>query len=100
HFKLQEEIVLGRADRFIIRQFSPVMTVGGGAILDPLARRPARKDTGRIAYLKTLEKGAREEILVALAERNILGVPLREIVARTEWLESEVRAAAEKLTLT
>src|SRR5208337_2184108 len=55
---------------------------------------------GCVAYLETLEKGAREEILVALAERNILGVPLREIVARTEWLESEVRAAAEKLTLT
>ncbi|HKM83020.1 MAG TPA: selenocysteine-specific translation elongation factor [Candidatus Acidoferrum sp.] len=100
HFKLQDEIVLGRRDGFIVRQFSPVVSIGGGAILDPLARRPARKDTGRVAYLETLEKGAREEILVALAERNILGVPLREIVARTEWLESEVRAAAEKLTLT
>jgi len=100
HFKLQDEIVLGRGDRFIVRQFSPVVTIGGGAILDPLARRPARKDTGRIAYLATLEKGTREEILAALAERNILGVPLQEIVARTEWLESEVRAAAENLAMT
>src|SRR5208337_4532154 len=90
----------GTSRRLYCAQFSPVVSIGGGAILDPLARRPARKDTGRVAYLETLEKGAREEILVALAERNILGVPLREIVARTEWLESEVRAAAEKLTLT
>lgn len=97
HFKLQQEIVLGRGDRFIIRQFSPVVTVGGGAMLDPLARRPARKDTGRIAYLNTLENGTREEILMALAERNILGVPLREIIARTGWLESEVHAAADSL---
>ncbi len=100
HFRLQDEIVLGRGDRFIARQFSPVVTIGGGAILDPLARRPARKDTGRVVYLEILEKGTREEILAALAERNILGVPLREIVARTEWLESEVRAAAEELTKT
>ncbi len=97
HFKLQEEIVVGRGDRFIIRQFSPVVTIGGGAILDPLARRPARKDTGRIAYLQTLEKGTREEILMALAERNILGVPLREIIARIGWLENELRAAADSL---
>lgn len=97
HFKLQEEIVLGRGDRFIIRQFSPVVTIGGGVILDPLARRPARKDTGRIAYLETLEKGTHEEILMALAERNILGAPLREIIARTGWLESEVRSTADSL---
>jgi selenocysteine-specific elongation factor len=100
HFKLQHEIVLGRGDRFIVRQFSPVVTIGGGAVLDPLARRPARKDTGRVAYLATLEKGTREEILAALAERNVLGVSLQEIVARTEWLESEVRAAAENLAQT
>jgi len=97
HFKLQHELVLGCGDRFIVRQFSPVVTIGGGAILDPLARRPTRKDTGRIAYLKTLETGTREEILAALAERNILGVPVQEIVARTGWRESEVRAAAEML---
>jgi selenocysteine-specific elongation factor len=97
HFKLQDEIVLGRGDRFIVRQFSPVVTIGGGAILDPLARRPARKDTGRMAYLAALQKGTREEILAALAERNILGVPLQEIVARTGWLESEVHATAENL---
>jgi selenocysteine-specific elongation factor len=97
HFKLQEEVVLGRGDRFIIRQFSPVVTIGGGTILDPLARRPTRKDAGRIAYLETVEKGTREEILTALAGRDILGVPLREIIARTGWLESEVRAAAHSL---
>ncbi|MFI5097175.1 MAG: selenocysteine-specific translation elongation factor [Candidatus Acidiferrales bacterium] len=100
HFKLQDEIVLGRGDRFIVRQFSPVVTIGGGAILDPMARRPTRKDVGRVAYLGTLEKGTREEILAALAERNILGVPLQEVVARTGWLQSEVRAAAEELART
>jgi len=99
HFKLQDEIVLGCGDRFIVRQFSPVVTIGGGVVLDPLARRPARKDTGRFAYLETLENGTREEILAALAGRNILGVPLQEIVARTGWQESEVRAAAENLAM-
>jgi selenocysteine-specific elongation factor len=100
HLKLQEEIVLGRGDRLILRQFSPVLTIGGGAILDPSARRPARKDTGRLSYLKTLENGTREEILMAFAERNLLGVSMREIIARTGWLDSEVCAAADSLAQT
>ncbi len=97
HFKLREEIVLGHGDRFIVRRFSPVVTMGGGAILDSLARRPASKDTGRVAYLKILENGTREEVLMALAERNILGIPSPEVVARLGWLESEVHAAADSL---
>jgi len=36
---LQDEAVLVRGDRFIVRQFSPVVTIGGGVVLDPLARR-------------------------------------------------------------
>ena len=47
-----------------------------------------------------MEKDTREEILAALAERNILGVPLQEVVARTGWLESEVHAVAEDLART
>jgi selenocysteine-specific elongation factor len=95
--KLQEEIVVVRGDRFIVRQFSPVMTIGGGEVLDPLARRAAKKDTGRVAFLGKLERGTREEALQAMVERNILGVMGEEITARTGWMAEEVRASAEKL---
>ena len=86
-----------KGDRFIVRQFSPVLTIGGGVVLDPLARRPARKDTGRVAFLQTMEKGTREEIIGAMTERNVLGVKMNEVVARTGWLESEIKVTAENL---
>ncbi|HET7841328.1 MAG TPA: selenocysteine-specific translation elongation factor, partial [Terriglobia bacterium] len=57
NLKLQDEILVLPGDRFIVRQFSPVVTIGGGTVLDPLARRPMVRDTGRVAYLKTLERG-------------------------------------------
>jgi selenocysteine-specific elongation factor len=95
--RLQEEIVAVREDRFIVRQFSPVITIGGGEVLDPLARRAAKKDNGRVAFLEKLENGSREEVLQAIVERNILGVTGEEITARTGWLAEEVRASAEKL---
>lgn len=96
--RLAGDVVVVRGDRFIVRQFSPVITVGGGEVLDPLARRATRKDSGRVECLETLESGSREDILRAMVQRNVLGVGLQEIVSRTGWMEGEVQAAAEKLT--
>jgi selenocysteine-specific elongation factor len=95
--RLADEVVVVRGDRFIARQFSPVITIGGGEILDPLARRPTRKDIGRTQFLETFERGSNEEILGAMVERNTLGLGMQEIVTRTGWMETEVRAAAQNL---
>lgn len=98
NLKLQDEILVLQGDRFIVRQFSPVLTIGGGMVLDPLARRPMLRDTGRIAYLETLERGNREEILAAMTERAILGLGYEELVARTAWMDSEIHDAVRKLS--
>ncbi len=95
--RIAEEIVAVRGDRFIVRQFSPVVTIGGGVVLDPLAKRLTRKDAGRAKFLETLEKESREDVLRAMVERNILGIGLEEIVWRTGWMEAEVKGEAEKL---
>jgi selenocysteine-specific elongation factor len=100
NLKLQNEVLVLPGDRFIVRQFSPVVTIGGGTILDPLARRPMLRDTGRIAYLETLERGNRVEILAAMTERGILGLGNEEIVARTAWMDQEIRDAARRLSET
>jgi selenocysteine-specific elongation factor len=97
NLKLQDEMLVLPGDRFIVRQFSPVVTIGGGAVLDPLARRPMQRDTGRAAFLETLERGNHEEILVAMTERALLGLGHEEIVARTGWTEKEIHGAMEKL---
>jgi selenocysteine-specific elongation factor len=98
--RLTDEVVVVRGDRFIARQFSPVRTIGGGEILDPLAGRLTRRDAGRLQFLETLKRGSSEEILRVMAERNILGLGLAEIVTRTGWMESEVRAGAQHLEKT
>ena len=98
NLKLQEAILLLPADHFIVRQFSPVVTIGGGTVLDPLARRLLQRDTGRIAYLETLERGNREEILAAMTERAIVGLGYEEIVARSAWMDQEIRETAKRLS--
>ncbi len=97
HLRLPEDVLLLPGDRFIVRQFSPVITIGGGMILDPLARRPVLRDTGRTAFLETLERGKREDTLAAMTERALLGLTLEEIVARTGWFDKEIRGVAQDL---
>jgi selenocysteine-specific elongation factor len=98
--RLAEETVIVRGDRFIVRQSSPMTTLGGGEVLDPLARRATRKDSGRVKFLEMLVNGTSEEILRAMVERNILGLGLHEVIPRTGWTEADVKAAAEKLAKT
>ncbi len=96
--RLQDELLILPGDRFIVRQFSPVTTIGGGAVLDALARRPLLRDTGRVEFLETLERGDRIEILAAMAERALGGIAFGDIAARTGWLDAEIRDVAQKLT--
>jgi len=97
HLRLQDDVLALPGDRFIVRQFSPVITIGGGVILDPLARRPMVRDTGRAVFLETLESGKREEMLAAMTERALLGLAFEEIVARTGWFDQEIRQVAQNL---
>src|SRR5258708_7716437 len=98
--RFQDDVLLLPGDRFIVRQFSPVTTIGGGVVLDPLPRRPTVRDTGRVAFLETLERGDKIEILAAMTERALLGLTLEEIVARTGWTAEEITATAKNLLTT
>jgi len=95
--RLDSEVVVLPEDRFILRQFSPVVTIGGGVVIDARARRHRRDDLAAREFLETLETGSREDSLAALAEAMPRGLTLEEVRARTGWLESEIREVATKL---
>jgi len=94
HLRLQAPTTILPGDRFIVRQFSPVVTIGGGIVLDNLARRPAAKDTGRISFLETLEKWDKSETMHAMAVRAPFGLGYEEIAARTAWTDDLIRSLA------
>jgi selenocysteine-specific elongation factor len=96
--RLREPILALPGDRFIIRRFSPVATIGGGAVLDPLAPLHRRKDTNVLPLLATLERGDKDAIVAMLAAAEPGGLPLARLIARTGWLAAEAREAIERLT--
>jgi selenocysteine-specific elongation factor len=88
--KLNGSVLLLPGDRFIVRQSSPLITIGGGMVLDPIPRRPRAKEAPREQFLLAVERNDRREILAELVERALFGLPQKEIPARTGWTDAEV----------
>src|SRR5271155_5691368 len=79
--KLPEATLLLPGDRFIIRQFSPVVTIGGGVVLDAA---PIPRMQGQIDFLKVLADGNAEAILKArIARQHRQGISMSRLVLET-----------------
>ncbi|MGA3197355.1 MAG: selenocysteine-specific translation elongation factor [Terriglobales bacterium] len=92
--RLAEPGLLLPGDRFIIRQFSPVITMGGGVVLDssPPLRKPSLEQV--TTFLKTMLEGSPEQALVArVARSRTAGLALDAVTAQMNLR----RADAEKL---
>src|SRR5208283_3707144 len=78
--KFAEPMLLLPGDRFIVRQFSPVVTIGGGMVLDasPATRKQRAEDA--TAFLNTMRHGSPEQVLAArVARRGAIGLRLDAI---------------------
>ncbi|MBZ5507691.1 MAG: selenocysteine-specific translation elongation factor [Acidobacteriia bacterium] len=83
-----EPLLLLPGDRAILRQFSPVVTIGGAVVLDafPLSRQ---KQDARQTFLKILSSGARQETLLArIARRGHEGLSFAAAVRETGLKQS------------
>ena len=94
--RLSEPGLFVPGDRFIIRQFSPVTTIGGGGVLDnaPPKHRPG--DPATLESLRVLEHGEPEARLELLAQRAGEATPA-DLAARTGWNPADVLRVAKSL---
>jgi selenocysteine-specific elongation factor len=95
--RLDQPVLLIPGDRFILRQFSPVVTIGGGTALDVQAPRHKRADPSVVPFLETLERGNREETLATFAEAAAQGLSLSQLIARTGWGDPEIQQIVKNL---
>ena len=61
--RLEEEIALRRGDKFIVRFYSPMETIGGGVVLEPNPTKKKRFHEETIEELKRKESGSSEDII-------------------------------------
>jgi len=94
--RLEEPGLFVPGDRFIIRQFSPVITIGGGSILDTQPSKHRADDRETIKSLRVLEQGepeARLDLLISQAGE----AASTALAARLGWRVSDVLSVAKSL---
>ncbi len=96
-FRLTRPLAVARGDRFIIRQPSPSLTIGGGVIVEPDPRRRHRRfRPAVIERLEALSRGTPEEILLQAAD-DMRPRPARELVRDSGLAEDTAREALDSL---
>ncbi len=83
--RLEEPVLAVSGDRFIIRRFSPVVTIGGGVILDSQARR-RRKREG-LEDLKVYRDGSlAEKIATKVKKSGVRGMTRHQLQG---WINAD-----------
>jgi len=85
-FRFSSPLAVMAGDRYIIRRFSPLITLGGGEILDPSP--PRKKGTERIRSLERLKNGTlREKLSIKIRQRGLAGITIQGL---NGWINEDV----------
>lgn len=96
---LAEPVVAAPGDRFIIRQFSPLVTMGGGRVVDshPPRHRPADY-AAATEFLRRYDTAGEEERMLLLTERaGMAGLDAAELAAALALRPGDVQARLQRL---
>ena len=97
--RLVQSTLLVPSDRFIIRQFSPVTTIGGGEVLDAMPLASKSPPEKIISFLQTMMQGSSAEILTARIDRMAeAGLRLSEMQAEMNLPFKEAAKLAASLS--
>jgi selenocysteine-specific elongation factor len=62
-FRLQKPLAFVAKDRFVIRSYSPIITIGGGSIINPLPSKKKQYSQEALNELSILNQGSNREII-------------------------------------
>ncbi len=92
--RLESPVVAEAGDRFVIRSYSPVTTIGGGRVIAATPGRHARMKDDILGALAVLEHGTAEEVLVQEAHRaGVEGARAADLAGKQGDAASETLAA-------
>ncbi len=96
--RLEEELAVRRGDKFIVRFYSPMETIGGGEIIEPMPLKKKRFDENLLEELKIKEKGSNADVIEKIIRENSKDLPtLTEVAKITALSEEEVIKNVEAL---
>lgn len=98
--RTEEPVVVGRGDRYILRSYSPMRTLGGGVVADPHGRYK-RGQAGASSELEARLQGDRGEVILqALPKSGLAPQSTGDVARLLSWPEDQAAAALRELTET
>ncbi|MCL2670129.1 MAG: selenocysteine-specific translation elongation factor [Syntrophaceae bacterium] len=95
---LEAPLAVVAGDRFVIRSYSPMATIGGGMICDPLPRKHKRRTPTVLEEFRHLVAGTeREKLAVILGRAGIEGITETRLALRAGICRSELRKHLETM---
>src|SRR5664280_1926068 len=95
---LANKDVIVAGDRFVLRSYSPVTTIGGGQIIDPLPLKHKRQNEKIIADLNILQSASLPEKISVIMERTgFSGINLHGLNFRLGVNKKKIREALDSL---
>ncbi|MRR53999.1 MAG: selenocysteine-specific translation elongation factor [Deltaproteobacteria bacterium] len=96
--RLKSPVLLLPGDNFIVRSYSPQITVGGGVVIDPAPPRRRRRSAQALELLTALGGGEdADKILLLIRESLLSGLPLDELITRSGLSAKRTEAALSGL---
>lgn len=96
--RLEENIAVRRGDKFIVRFYSPMETIGGGEIIEPVPTKRKRFDEKLLEELKVKEKGSNTDVIENIIKENSSSIPsISELAKITALTEDEIKNSIEIL---
>ncbi len=93
-FRLEDPVVVLSGDRYIIRRFSPLETIGGGEILDPFPVR--RKKSAGIDDLMVIKDGSlKDKVGMKVRRSGLRGVSTGDIIG---WVQGDIPEIESAIT--
>ncbi len=78
--RLDESTAVLRNDRYVLRSYSPVRTIGGGEILNALPKKKRRFSEAALSEMKVLHEGGADEIVeMFVAQGRFMGTGQAEL---------------------
>ena len=97
-FRLEGPLVAHPSDRFVVRSYSPIVTIGGGTLLDVDPPRFKRKAPALVAHLTLLQTGGPEVVLEEHVRHvGAAGVRLAALSGRVPFGPERLRGLLDAL---
>jgi len=96
---LEIPVALLPRDRFVIRSYSPVFTIGGGSILDVRPRRHRKGQVGLLSDLAVLQGGDEEEMAAFFVrEAAYAGISREDLSAVIPFSSGRLKAILDRMS--